>query len=66
VLPQRRGAVFPREEQRKVLIPDMFFLYLLIMSMPSGDFLGSHLVPLHRDAEVLRSVARAGSMKDLG
>jgi hypothetical protein len=66
VLPQRCGAVPPREEQRKVPILDMFFLYLLIMSVISGDFLCSRLVPFHRDAEILRSVARAGSMKDLG
>jgi hypothetical protein len=66
VLPQRCGAVSPREEQRKVPIPGMFFLYLLIMSVISRDFLCSCLVPLPRDAEILRSVARAGSMKDLG
>lgn len=67
VLPQRCGAVSPREEQRKVPIPRMlifFFSFSVQFQRDSCRFYYGCLVL--RDAEVLRSVARAGSMKDLG
>jgi hypothetical protein len=67
VLPQRCGAVSPREEQRKVPIPRvliLFFYFSVRFQRDSCCLYYDRLVL--RDAEVLRSVARAGSMKDLG